>query len=205
MATPQQPELARNKRSPASEESAKAAPVESPPPSTASRTVPPDNQPGHHPPVEQDKPRQPPKLPRRHHRFAFRREGLLPLASGVVGVRAASTWVDATDDHLEIGFGPWHLETPMANVASAEITGPYRWWKVIGPPHLSLRDRGITFATATSRGVCIRFKEPVAAALPTDALRHPSATVTVDDPEDLVRFIEQSGARPDTSRPSAPR
>ena len=149
-----------------------------------------DNQPGHHPRVEQDKPDHPPALPRRHHRFGFRRDNPFVLASRLVGVTEATSFVDVDDDSIEIRFGPWRIVTPMTNVESAETTGPYRWWKVIGPPHLSFRDRGITFATTASSGVCIRFREPVAGATPTNLLRHPAATVTVDDPDDLVRFIE---------------
>jgi len=65
-----------------------------------------------------------------------------------------------------------------------EETGRRYWWvKVAGPPRLSLADRGITFATTTRAGACIRFREPVPAALPTALLRHPAATVTVAEPE----------------------
>lgn len=59
MANPQQPELARSRKTPALDPdaseavlSAEGAPVED----RARGPVPVDNQPGHHPPVEQDKP-----------------------------------------------------------------------------------------------------------------------------------------------------
>src|SRR5215210_8723519 len=59
MANPQQPELARSRRTPALDPdateavlSAEGAPVED----RARGPVPVENQPGHHPPVEQDKP-----------------------------------------------------------------------------------------------------------------------------------------------------
>lgn len=198
MATPQQPELQRNRRSPADPGSAKSM-VETrgrrPRTRTPREPVPEENQPGHHPPLDQDKPIGPPKLPPRHHRFGFAR-GSIALAGVPFGVTPTTAFVDADDDRLVIRFGPWHLRTPIDNVEAAEATGPYKWWKVIGPPHLSFTDRGVTFATATDRGVCIRFKEPVSVLVPESLplaghVRHPSITVTVDEPEDLVRFLSR--------------
>ena len=52
--------------------------------------------------------------------------------------------------------------------------------------------RGLTFATTAAGGVCVRFHEPVEGLLPRGPLRHPAVTVTVEDPDDLVRFIEQT-------------
>lgn len=75
------------------------------------------------------------------------------------------------------------MATPLDNVVGAEVTGPYRLVKVAGPPHLSLRDRGITFATNRARGTCIRFREPVG------LLRHPAATVTVAAPDALAEAL----------------
>lgn len=191
MTTPQQPELARSRRSAASPESAKLrATRKAPRVSSDSGPVPDENLPGHHPPVEQDKPDHPPALPPRHHRFGFREDNTFALASRAFGVTGDRAYVDVDDEILRIRFGPWSLTTTMDNVESAAVTGPYRWWKVIGPPHLSLRDRGITFATSPAKGVCIRFREAVPAAIPGAVIRHPAATVTVDDPDDLVRFLE---------------
>jgi len=193
MSTPQQPELARSKRTPVSPRSTKASARAKVSNAPASATpVPDDNQPGHHPPVEQDKPAQPPSLPARHHRFAFTRELPLALASLPFGVTGERAFVEVDDENLQIRFGPWTLSTPMTNVEHAERTGPYRWWKVGGPARLSLRDSGVTFATAMNNGVCITFREPVPAALPNSRVRHRAATVTVDDPDDLVRFINQA-------------
>lgn len=201
MTTPQQPELARSQRSPVSPRSAKARPsshvTDAP---TAGKNVPEDSQPGHHPPVEQDKPTAAPSLPPRHRRFAFRRDGLVGLSGVPFGVTGRRAFVEADDETLSIRFGPWSVSTPMQNVEGAARTGPYAWWKVAGPPRLSLRDFGITFATTTSDGVCITFREPVAGALPNALLRHRAATVTVEEPDDLVRFIKQtaSGERHNT-------
>jgi hypothetical protein len=86
-------------------------------------------------------------------------------------------------------FGPWLVCTPVANVASTTVTGPYRAITTIGPPHVSLVDLGLTFATNRERGLCIRFRAAVPGAVPTSLLRHPSLTVTVDDVDELARVL----------------
>ena len=98
--------------------------------------------------------------------------------SRAFGVTGDSGYVSIEGDQLEIRFGPWHLVTPLDNVVGASVTGPFHWWKVIGPPHLSLKDRGVTFATSAKDGVCIQFREPVKAIDPAGVVRHPAATVT---------------------------
>jgi hypothetical protein len=162
---------------------------------TASRghsgPIPEENQPGHHPEHESDKPEGRPAPHIVDHRFSFRFDPPLGLLARGLGITPTSSFVHVVGDTLTIRFGAWTLQTTMSNIASAERTGPYRWWKVAGPPHLSLVDRGITFATTTSGGVCVRFREPVAAALPFGCLRHPSATVTVEEPDDLVTLLQR--------------
>lgn len=54
---------------------------------------------------------------------------------------------------------------------------------------LSLADAGVTFASSTAAGLCLRFAEPVPALLPGGWLRHPGATVTVADPDALARVL----------------
>jgi hypothetical protein len=145
--------------------------------------------PGHHPETEQDKPERRPRLPKVDHRFAFRFDDPVAKASRLFGVNRDNAFVHVVGDTLTIRFGPWTIQTMTSNVDSAEKTGPYQWWKVIGPPRLSLKDRGATFATTTAGGVCIRFREPVAGALPGGWLLHPGVTVTVDEPDDLVALL----------------
>jgi hypothetical protein len=81
------------------------------------------------------------------------------------------------------------VRTPLSNVVGAEITGPYSFAKVAGPAHLSFKDRGLTFATTTKRGVCIRFREPVKGISPFGLVRHPALTVTVRPAEELVQAL----------------
>lgn len=121
--------------------------------------------------------------------FEFDFERKVQIASAAFGVLPSTTAVDVDDLRLRIRFGPWRLTTPVANVAAATETGPYRWWKVAGPPHLSFADGGITFATTTRHGLCLQFREPVPALLPGRLVRHPAATVTVAEPEALARAL----------------
>jgi hypothetical protein len=90
-------------------------------------------------------------------------------------------------------YGRWRVETDVDNVASVSITGPYSFAKTAGPPHLSMRDRGLTFAGNGHRGVCLAFREPVRGIEPLGLLRHPGLTVTVEDPEALVAELERRG------------
>ena len=153
------------------------------------RHTPVDNRPGHHPAVEQDKPTGPPPGPPRTGSFAFAFDGLFLLAGLPFGIAPATTGVEVTGDEVRIRFGLWRMTFDRAAVTSVEATGPYRYPKVLGPPRLSLRDDGITFATNAHRGVCIRLREPVPAIEPTRHVRHSGLTVTVDDVDGLVELL----------------
>jgi hypothetical protein len=125
-------------------------------------------------------------------RFAFAIDPTMAPIARLFGVTAGSAWVEVSEDELVAKFGPWVLCTPRANVAGAQVSGPYAWAKVVGGPRMSLADRGLTFATTTRGGVCIRFEEPVGGVLPVPFLRHPGLTVTPDDPEGLVDALSSA-------------
>jgi hypothetical protein len=163
--------------------------------------VPVENQLGHHPDVEQDKPSGPPPRPRRvgpaaerpsRQRFSFRFNGSVGIAARafVLSERRAEVVIDGDREQLIARYGWWAVATPLANIAAVSVTGPYRVWKVIGPPHISFQDRGLTFATNSDLGVCIRFHEPVKGIDPRGFIRHPGLTVTVDDPVGLVAALQ---------------
>lgn len=161
--------------------------------------VPEDNQPGHRPRVVQDKPTGPPPRPKgaipREERFRFRFDAAMALPAAALGVLPRTTEVVVGPQDLTIRFGLWSLSTPLTNVADVTVTGPYSWPKVVGPPHLSLADGGVTFATTTAGGACISFEEGVPAALPFGLLRHPSATVTVEDPKAFAEAVKAAVRR----------
>ncbi|MGW2623688.1 hypothetical protein [Micromonospora taraxaci] len=121
-------------------------------------------------------------------RFPFRFDPLFRPVLALVGVRPATAWVVVTDRDLMIRYGPWRLRTARANVIAVELSGPYRWWRVIGP-HASMVDRGASFGSSTAGGICLRFGEPVPALVPGGRVRHPAATVTVADPPALARLL----------------
>jgi hypothetical protein len=215
MPNPQQSDLARSRRSEATAEQATPAKVSARKKVSGGGAgepvgaVPVDNLPGHHPEVDQDKPLIPaepyrvpddsaPRFapepaddePGVEVRYPFLFEPLLQALALPLGVLPRTSWVRVTDDDVEIRFGAWHVRTPRPNVAGCEVVeGPFNLLKVAGPPHVSLADRGVTFATNRRLGACIRFREPVSVVLPGRLLRHPAAVVTVADPYALVRHL----------------
>jgi hypothetical protein len=114
--------------------------------------------------------------------FAFDPRFRAPLA--VVGVLPHTATVVVTDDEFYARFGPWRVRTARSNIIDAEVSGPYRWYRAVGP-RLSFADHGATFGSTPRGGVCLRFAEPVAALLPGGLLRSPGLTVTVTDPAAL--------------------
>ncbi|MEV6518362.1 hypothetical protein AB0M37_21535 [Micromonospora chalcea] len=126
-------------------------------------------------------------------RFPFRFDPAFRLPLALLRVRPATAWVDWGPDGLLVRFGPWLLRTTRDNVTGAELSGPYRWWRAIGP-HLSLADGGVTFGAGVAAGVCLRFAEPVPALAPGPWLRHPAVTVTVADPAALCDAVTAGAA-----------
>jgi hypothetical protein len=129
------------------------------------------------------------------HRFEFTpvfRAAALPF-----GILPRTCRVELLGPHLIVSFGPWNISTPLDNIDGAEVTGPYGWLKVIGPPHLSLADSGLTFATNPTAGACLRFREPVPGIEPFGRVKHPALTVTVAEPDQLVADISDATAHVD--------
>jgi hypothetical protein len=91
---------------------------------------------------------------------------------------------------LRVRLGPWLVTTPLHNLAGAEVNGPFSAWRALGV-RLSLANRGLTFGTTTERGVCLRFREPVAGIDPWGVVRHPALTVTVAEPELVAAAVNR--------------
>ena len=117
------------------------------------------------------------------HLFAFTTP--YRLAALPFGVTPRSAWAEVASGVLRVGFGRWRLHTEVSNVAGVEESGDYAFLKTAGPAHLSLADRGITFATNPEKGLCITFDQAPRVEFPVGHLRCPAATVTVADPEAL--------------------
>ena len=109
------------------------------------------------------------------------------------GVTPRTARVDVDGERLRARFGLWQVSTTVDNVEGTEVSGPYGKLKTIGPAHLSVADRGLTFATNSRRGLCIRFREPVPGIEPTGRLRHPALTVTVADVDGLAAALTARG------------
>jgi hypothetical protein len=154
--------------------------------------VPAANQPGHHPDVEQDKPTGPPPGPAAapaRRRFDLPFDGLMRPFALLATVLPGTAYVEVDDDEVAIRFGLWHMAFPRDEVVGARETGGYSLPKVIGPPHVSLADHGITFASNRERGLCIELAHPQPGPYPL--LRHPGVTVTVDDPAALANALQR--------------
>jgi hypothetical protein len=95
--------------------------------------------------------------------------------------------VELNDLALSVRYGPFLTTTPWNNVRDVTVTGPFRWYRAIGP-RLSLADRGVTYGTSTEAGVCVSFHEPVQGLFAGRRV-HPGLTVTVADPEGLAAAI----------------
>ena len=119
--------------------------------------------------------------------FAFAPAYRLPALA--LGITPSTAWVEVDEGRLRVRFGPWSLQTSLANVAGVEETGGFAYLKTIGPPHLSFTDRGITFATNGERAACVRFHEPVPGIEPTGRLRHPGATLTLADTDTFAALV----------------
>ena len=93
----------------------------------------------------------------------------------------------------------WEAEVEDPALSQAYTKAYNRWIcefcadeaRLVPTAHLSLTDRGVTFATNSRQGLCVSFVELVHAIEPTGVLRHPAATVTVADPEALAAALRR--------------
>ena len=122
-------------------------------------------------------------------RFAFDWDPAYRLAALPFLVTPASAYVEVAPEELRVRFGLWSLRTPLTNVRATSLSGDYAFVRTAGPPHLSLADRGISFATNSRSGLCVQFHGPVPAIDPTGRITHPAATLTVAEPAGLAGHL----------------
>src|SRR6267142_1920102 len=95
------------------------------------------------------------------------------------GVREHNAYV-LLDGDLDARFGWFRMTTPMANIVSWRIEGPWLWITAIGV-RTSLRHRDLTFGGNPDGGVRIDFRERV----PFGPIGMRALYVTVADLEGL--------------------
>jgi len=122
--------------------------------------------------------------------FEFAFESRFRPFLALIGVTPGTAHVTLTAERLVARFGPWTCETPIGNVRDVCRTGPYHWYKAIGPRG-SFVDRGLTFGTTTEGGVCVLLREPVPGLTPVGPLRHPGITLTLAEPERFVASLRR--------------
>jgi len=113
------------------------------------------------------------------------------------GVRRDNAWVDLDGD-LAVRFGWYKFRTPMANLASWRIEGPWRWITAIGV-RWSLRHGDVTFGGSPHGGVRIDFHEPVA----WGPFRVPAIYLPADDLDALAAELTRRGIPGRDARRSA--
>ena len=110
-------------------------------------------------------------------RYPFRlgpRSAPLLRLFGVRGVENA--YVDLDGTTFDARFGRFRITTPVTNIVSWQIEGPWRWLTAIGV-RMSIRHRDLTFGGTPRGGVRVDFREPVKVG----PLRPPALYVTVED------------------------
>lgn len=110
-----------------------------------------------------------------------------PLLRVLFGVRPDNAYVDIGED-LEARFGFGHLRTPLSNVVSWRIEGPWLWITAIGIRR-SIRHGDFTFGGTHRGGVRVDFREPV----PAMRFRVPALYLTVEDPEAFTAVLAARG------------
>lgn len=125
-------------------------------------------------------------------RFPIRvgRKSRLPLRI-LFGVRADHSWIDlgdGPDGELAVQFGWSHFRTPMTNLASWQIEGPWLWITAIGVRR-SFRHGDVTFGGSAHGGVRIDFRTAVRWTI----FRVPAIYVPADDLAALAVELERRG------------
>jgi hypothetical protein len=120
-------------------------------------------------------------------RFPIRLGRRSRLVLLLFGVRAHNAYVDLGDE-LDARFGFFRVHTPIENLASWRIEGPWRWITAIGVRR-SIRGRDATFGGTHLGGVRLDLREPVRAM----RMSIPTLYVTVEDLEGFAQALSALG------------
>lgn len=103
------------------------------------------------------------------------------------GVRAGNAFVLVGDD-LDARFGNFRVQTPLANISSWRIEGPWRWITAIGV-RMSIRHRDLTFGGSHRGGVRVDFRDPIRFG----RFRVPALYLTVEDLDGFAGLLAARG------------
>jgi len=92
------------------------------------------------------------------------------------------------DDDVDVHFGRFTIRTPVANLASWRIEGPFLWITAIGIRR-SIRHGDVSFAGSPHGGVRIDFREPVS----WGRMKVPAIYVGADDLDGLAAELARRG------------
>ena len=120
-------------------------------------------------------------------RFAFLFEGLWRWGVLPWGVTPGRAWAEIDDRQIRVRFGPWHVDSPLENVARYELQPPYRWWRALGV-RMTLGKWDVSFCSSSRNGIYLEFKHPQRLW----GSGHPAFTMTLADP---VGFVEELRSR----------
>jgi hypothetical protein len=121
-----------------------------------------------------------------------------PLLRMLFRVKPETAYVDLGDE-LDVRFGFGHLRTPVDNIVSWRIEGPWLWITAIGIRR-SIRHGDITFAGTPKGGVRVDFREPVHAM----GFQVPALYVTVEDLQGLAAALAERGIPGEDARRGSP-
>jgi hypothetical protein len=103
------------------------------------------------------------------------------------GATPDNSYVDLDGD-LDARFGFFRVRTPISNIVSWRVEGPWLWITAIGV-RTNLRHRDVTFGGNHRGGVRVDFRERVRFG----PMRVPALYVTVADLDGLARALEERG------------
>ncbi len=122
-------------------------------------------------------------------RFAYRLGAKSRPVLRLFGVDGPDdAWVDLDEGTLTARFGRAIATTPVANIASWRIEGPWRWITAIGI-RMSIRHRDLTFGGSPRGGVRLDFHEPIRVV----RLKVPALYLTVEDLDGLAAALAARG------------
>lgn len=111
------------------------------------------------------------------------------------GATSETAWAEVDGEGLRSRFGRFHLETPLENIATWRIEGPFRWVTAIGV-RMSIRHADLSFAGSPHGGVRMDFR----VAVRYGPLSVPALYVGADDLDGFAAALSALGVPGEDAR-----